>query len=85
MTATSPRTATLLDIAERTVLTYLEAFLGLLLAAGTTDLVDLTVWQTAAISAIPAGLAVVKGSIGTVLGRPGTASWLPAHTDPTAR
>uniref|UniRef100_A0AAU2V931 Holin n=1 Tax=Streptomyces sp. NBC_00003 TaxID=2903608 RepID=A0AAU2V931_9ACTN len=73
----------LVDIVERAALTYVEAFLGLLLAAGTTDIVDLSTLQSAGIAAIPAGLAVIKGAIGTLLGRPGTASWLPAKSDPT--
>jgi hypothetical protein len=74
----------LADIAERSVLTYIEAFLGLLLASGTTDLVDLSTLQSAAVAALPAALAVVKGAVGTLLGRSGTASWLPARTDPAS-
>ncbi|MDX3165811.1 hypothetical protein PV516_18675 [Streptomyces scabiei] len=73
------------DVAERTVLTYAEGFLGLLLAGATTDIVDLSVLQTAAVAAIPAGLTVIKGAIGTRLGQIGTASWLPAKSDPTVR
>ncbi|WP_328769442.1 hypothetical protein [Streptomyces sp. NBC_00286] len=72
------------DIAERTVLTYVEAFLGLLLASGTTNLIALSALESAAIAAIPAGLAVVKGAVGSLLGRAGTASWLPARTDPAS-
>lgn len=83
--AIARRAGTLLDISERTLLTYLEAFLGLLLADSTTDMISLSVLQAAAVSAIPAALAVVKGSIGTLLGRPGTASWLPAAADPNTR
>lgn len=83
--ATATGTPKLLaDIAERTVLTYAEAFLGLLLATATTDIVDLSTLQSAAIAAIPAGLAVAKGAVGTLLGRAGTASWLPARTDPAS-
>lgn len=41
------------DIAERTVLTYVEAFLGLLLASGTTNLIALSALESAAIAAIP--------------------------------
>ncbi|WP_435058531.1 hypothetical protein [Streptomyces sp. bgisy060] len=84
MSATTPGIKTLADIAERSVLTYAEAFLGLLLASGTTDIVDLSALQSAAVAAIPAGLAVVKGAIGTLLGRTGTASWLPTKTDPAS-
>ncbi|WP_431993311.1 holin [Streptomyces albogriseolus] len=83
--ATSTSTPKLLvDIAERAVLTYVEAFLGLLLAAGTTDVVTLSALESAAIAAIPAGLAVVKGAVGSLLGRSGTASWLPAESDPAS-
>ncbi|MFH8294955.1 hypothetical protein [Streptomyces sp. NPDC018059] len=82
MTAKSTPSA-LADVAERTVLTYVEALLGLLLAGATTDIVDLSVLQSAAVAAIPAALTVVKGAIGTRLGQVGTASWLPATSDPS--
>ncbi|MFG2956354.1 hypothetical protein ACGF5O_21855 [Streptomyces sp. NPDC048291] len=83
--ATSTRTPKLLaDIAERSVLTYVEAFLGLLLASETTNLVALSTLESAAIAAIPAGLAVAKGAVGSLLGRAGTASWLPADSDPAS-
>ncbi|MFD3926541.1 hypothetical protein [Streptomyces sp. NPDC058614] len=84
MAATTGTPKLLADIGERTVLTYAEAFLGLLLATATTDIVDLSTLQSAAIAAIPAGLAVAKGAVGTLLGRAGTASWLPARTDPAS-
>jgi hypothetical protein len=74
----------LADIAERTLLTYIEAFLGLLLASGTTNVITLSALESAAIAAIPAGLAVVKGAVGSLLGRAGTASWLPAKSDPAS-
>ncbi|MER5302139.1 hypothetical protein ABT039_22150 [Streptomyces lasiicapitis] len=80
-----PAPSALPDIAERTLLTYLEAFLGLLLAGSTTDIVDLNFLQSAAVAAIPAGLTVLKGVIGTRLGQIGTASWLPHKSDPTFR
>ncbi|WNM34965.1 hypothetical protein RKE30_33630 [Streptomyces sp. Li-HN-5-11] len=83
--ATANRARKLLaDIAERAVLTYVEAFLGLLLAAGTTSVVSLSALESAAIAAVPAGLAVVKGAVGSLLGRAGTASWLPARSDPAS-
>ncbi|MGW7386707.1 hypothetical protein [Streptomyces sp. NPDC054794] len=83
--ATTKTTRKLLaDVAERAVLRYVEAFLGLLLATGTTGRVDPSTLQSAAIAAIPAGRAVVKGAVGTLLSRSGTASWLPARTDPTS-
>ncbi|MGW7598107.1 hypothetical protein [Streptomyces antimycoticus] len=74
----------LYDLAERTVLTYVETFLGLLLASGATDLVDLSAAKAAAVAALPAALAVVKAAAGSLLGRAGTAAWLPADKDPAA-
>lgn len=73
------------DVAERTVLTYLEALLGLLLAGAATDIVDFTFLQSAAIAAVPAALTVIKGAIGSRLGLVGTASWLPKQSDPATR
>ncbi|MGV9889778.1 hypothetical protein [Streptomyces sp. NPDC003395] len=66
------------------MLTYIEAFLGLLLASETTNVVTLSALESGAITAIPAGLAVVKGAVGSFLGRAGTASWLPAKSDPAS-
>ncbi|MFJ2342360.1 hypothetical protein [Streptomyces antimycoticus] len=82
MATTSSAPKLFADIAERAVLTYVEAFLGLLLASGATNVIALSTLESAAIAAIPAGLAVVKGAIGSLLGRAGTASWLPAKSDP---
>ncbi|MEV5953717.1 holin [Streptomyces sp. NPDC051987] len=64
------------DLAERTVATYLEAFLGLLLAG---SVVDLSAAKAAAVAAIPAGLAVVKGALSAFVGSPTTAAALPAR------
>lgn len=75
----------LADVAERTIATYLQSVLGLMAAASTTDLVSLSAWQAAAVSAIPAALSALKSTLGTVLGRPGTASWLPLKHDPATR
>lgn len=60
------------DVAERTIATYVQAFLGLLLAGWATDTVDLSVVQSAAIAAVPAALAVLKGAIAKRV--PGTLS-----------
>jgi hypothetical protein len=72
----------LIDLGERTGATYLEAFLGLLLAGGITSL---SAAQSAAVAAIPAGLAVVKGALGAFLGRADTAALLPTAADPASR
>ena len=65
-------TVWLKDVAERTIATYLQAFIGLLLAGWTTDAIDLSLVQAAAVSAIPAALAVLKGALATKV--PGTVS-----------
>ncbi|MCC3769755.1 hypothetical protein [Streptomyces sp. UNOC14_S4] len=70
------------DLAERTAATYLEAFLGLLLAGTVTDL---STAKAAAVSALPTALAIVKGTLSGILSRTGTASLLPtpkARTTP---
>ncbi|MFL4904671.1 hypothetical protein ACJ6WF_16155 [Streptomyces sp. MMS24-I2-30] len=62
------------DLAERTISTYLEAFLGLLLAS---SVVDLSTAKAAAVAAIPAGLAVVKGALSSLIGSSSSAAVLP--------
>lgn len=55
----------LLDLGERVVTTYLESFLGLLIAgwADVAELGALSVLETAAIAAVPAALSVAKGGL----------------------
>ncbi|MEU8582914.1 holin [Streptomyces abikoensis] len=72
-----------LDLIERTIATYATAFLGLLLADG-FDLTSLSALKVAAIAALPAALTVLKGAIGSWIGSPRTAAWLPADKDPSA-
>lgn len=77
-----PMPRALADIAERTIATYAQSVLGLMGASSTTDLVSLSAWQAAAVAAMPAALSALKSTLGTVLGRRGTASWLPLKRDP---
>ncbi|OIJ97787.1 N-acetylmuramoyl-L-alanine amidase [Streptomyces sp. MUSC 14] len=79
---TDPMPQALADIAERTIATYLQTLLGLMAASHTTDLVSLSAWQAAAVAAMPAALSALKSTLGTVIGRSGTASWLPLRRDP---
>ncbi|MER6086843.1 peptidoglycan-binding protein [Streptomyces bluensis] len=72
----------LADIAERTIATYVQSVLGLMAASNTTDMVSLSAWQAAAVASIPAALSALKSTLGTVVGRTGTASWLPGKHDP---
>ncbi|WP_045698635.1 hypothetical protein [Streptomyces rubellomurinus] len=75
-------TKLLVDLAERTAATYLEAVIGLLLVGGVTGLSSV---QSAAIAAVPAGLAVIKGALGVFIGRADTAALLPTRIDPASR
>ena len=61
------------DTAERTISTYVETFLALLIASW-TPAVDVTIWQTAAWSAIPAALTVLKSAFATLRGTVDSAS-----------
>lgn len=61
------------DTAERAVATYFEAFFAFLIVSW-TPAVDVTIWQTAAWSAIPAGLAVLKAAFATLRGTADSAS-----------
>lgn len=67
------------DLIERVASTYATAFIGLLLASG-MDLTDLSSLKAAAIAALPAALAVIKGLLARFVGDPGTAAILPAST-----
>lgn len=66
-----------IDLAERTAATYVEAFLGLLLAG---SIVDLSTARAAAVAAIPAALAVLKGTLSGFIGSPTSAAALPRDT-----
>ena len=62
-----------IDAAERIAATYVEAFL-VLLAAGWTDKVDLSIFATALWAAVPAALATAKALVAQLRGDPDTAS-----------
>ncbi|MFE6868294.1 holin [Kitasatospora sp. NPDC057692] len=66
----------IIDVAERTVATYVVALLGLLLADG-VDLTSVGTLRAAAVAALPAALTVVKGAVAGVVGDPTTAALLP--------
>jgi hypothetical protein len=69
------------DLSERVIATYLEVFFGLLIAgAFVGGVVDLSVVQSAAVAALPAGLAVLKGWLSRFLGDPDSASASPNVT-----
>jgi hypothetical protein len=51
------------DTVERALATYVEVLLGLLIAGWTTDKIDLSFLSSAALAAVPAGLAVIKAAL----------------------
>ncbi len=61
-------TTTTRDILERAVSTWLEVFIGLLLAAPLID-TGLDVFETAAVGALPAALSVIKNALAHRNGR----------------
>ena len=61
------------DLFERVAATYVQVFLGLVLA-GWTDVLNISTFKVAAVSAIPAALAVLKGAIAKSFGDPDSAS-----------
>ncbi|WP_299542004.1 hypothetical protein [uncultured Streptomyces sp.] len=68
----------LLDLAERAGWTGAQAALGL----AVTELADIPVWWAAPVAL---ALSSAKGWVAGRLGRPGTASTLPAAADPASQ
>lgn len=54
------------DVLERAVATYVQAVVGLVIAAGATSL-DMGTLRAAAVGAVPAALSVIKGWLAAVL------------------
>lgn len=67
----------LTDIAERTTATYLQALVGLLLVG---NVIDLSAVRAAAVAAVPAALAVLKGAVAALMSNGRSASLFPAKT-----
>lgn len=63
------------DVGERTLATFLLAFLGLFIAA---DRIDISTAQAAWTAGLVAGLAVIKGALATLIGDKDSASLDPA-------
>jgi hypothetical protein len=79
----------IVDTLERAVWTWVEAFLGLLIVANVWETTQagevvsvLEAAQVAAVAAIPAALAVVKGLAASLIGNPNSASTVPSVTPP---
>lgn len=68
----------LTDLAERAIATYIQAFIGFLIA-GSTE-INVSGLQAAALAAIPAALSVAKSLIASQFGDPASASLVGADT-----
>ena len=73
--------AFLIDLFERALATYVQAFIGFLVAGATE--VNLSVIESAGLAAIPMALSVVKSMIASQVGDPATASLVAAAPDDT--
>ena len=64
------------DLVERVISTYVQTFLGLLLASGfaVDGVVDLSLVVKAAVAALPAALSLVKGLVARSVGDKESAS-----------
>jgi hypothetical protein len=65
----------LVDLADRTFWTYVQTASGLVMA-DQFNWLSLDSWQAAAVAAVPAALAVVKGGIAKFVNDPETATFL---------
>lgn len=76
-----PAPSFVVDVVERTAIAYVVSLLGLLIASPE---LSIGVLESAAVAALPAALAVLKGLAAGFLGRRGSAAALPAELDPAA-
>lgn len=82
------RVKLVIDILERAVATFLEAFVGFFVASGVFDQLAVGHWalalsatQRAALAAIPAALSIIKGALSSFAGKRDSAAALPASVD----
>lgn len=74
----------IVDLAERIGFTFLQAFGALLVVSGffsVDGVTDVSIIQKAAIGAVAAVLALIKGIVAKAVGSPNTAAILPADED----
>ncbi len=73
----------LLDLVERALATYVQTLFGLLIASGLSfdQVTDLSFWQKALLSGLPALLSVLKSGLARFVGSPDTAALLPRTAD----
>lgn len=67
----------IVDLAERTVSTYVEVFIGLLLASGldlSGPVTRMAIVEKAAVAAVPSALAVLKAGVAKLRGNGDSAS-----------
>lgn len=70
--------ALIIDIGERALLTFAQAWLSVWIITSWSDLTDVALAQQAAVAGLAAALSVAKSAIASRLGEKGTAALLPA-------
>ena len=73
----NPTTTRVLDLAERTVMTYVATVAGML-AADSANMLSLGAVKVAAVAALPALVTAIKSAFAIAFSASGTASVLPA-------
>jgi len=68
----------LTDIAERALMTFLQAFLAVWLVSDWADLGDVDLAKRAAVAGLAAALAVLKGAIASRIGDKDSAALYPS-------
>lgn len=66
------------DVFERTVGTYVQAVSGMMAAAG-IDLINMPLGQALKVGGLVAVISFLKSLVGSQVGDPGTAAWLPSR------
>ena len=69
----------IVDIAERALMTFVQAFLSVWIVVDWADLGDVDLLKKASVAGIAAALAVLKGVVASRIGEKGTAALLPAE------
>jgi uncharacterized membrane protein YdbT with pleckstrin-like domain len=71
------------DTAERTVFTFLQSFIGLIIvsATNTVDSLNVSTIEAALVSSVISALAVLKGALANRVHGVSPASFLPYHDD----
>ena len=64
------------DLAERVLMTAVQAFVGAIVITDVADLTDQTMWTSAAMAGVAAAVSLVKGLLAKGVGLPASASFM---------